>query len=290
MYVKSFEFRYPRQNTHIIDEMPNNTNSKSGNGGYKSKWPKKKGQSKKKTGSFYKKAARKGVISVPTGPTARQAWVRLKVTGFIEVSIDATGQYNEVDIIANFLDPGAPSSFFSQQPVGFDQWSAMFQRFTVSSSAIKLSAMRQVGSSATTGGLASATVIPSTMTLAQMRQAQDGGATTGQGTFCSLQDDALAKTKYFSRLDANADLIEIEHFIKTKALFPDKEPRTDPEFSGTTASNTAGLTSPVKQAYWYLIIQQNQAATAITNVTGYSCRVTIDYWTLFSSPVNVYDV
>lgn len=270
-----------------------------------SKYPKRKGT--KKYGAYQKRQAsskysksstlaknyRNNIVSMLRGPTPTQAYVKLKVTGIINVDFPYA-DYNETDLIASTLDAGSPNgAAFTQQPTGFDQWSALFQRFTVLGSSCKVDAQYQgkynAGGNLLGGGrFIALTVLPSSMTLAQVRAAADAGGTGGSGNRCDLQNDKLSKTVHFSRPDASSDMVQIKHYCKTKTLFPDKDVVDDSDFQGTTASFTDGLTEPIKEANWYFCLQ----ATEI-DASGDEDRirmfVTITYYTLFSSPVNVFD-
>lgn len=278
--------------------MPSNSNYANG---YKSssKWYKGKDgkwhikKSFQKGSSPYQKKANKclkdtnqGIVHVVRGPTPTQADVKLKVTGsgFLIIPI---GQSNHVEPLSTLFDPGAPSTLFTQQPAGFDQWSTMFQRFTVLACAIKVTAKITQQDIANDDNLFSLTVLPSTMTLAQVRAAADNGGATGTGEQCALENDRFAKTKFFSRPDANADTFQIKHYIASRTLYPNKEIEDDPDFTGTTASFTTGLAAPVATGSYYGILQSTAAVTAIRNCTF---RISVTYYTRFSSPVNVYDV
>lgn len=233
------------------------------------------------------KDARRNIVHVLRGPTPTQAFVKLKVTGIVAITINAAGQFNEVNPIGQINDLTVPP-FFSQ-PTGYDQWAAMFQRFTVLAGAVKV-CVAQTQSGVCAGNLSSCTVIPSTMTLTQMRTAADSGGGTGTGVNCDLINDRLARTKYFSRNDANAELIEIKHYIKLKTLYPDKDVKDDPDFTGTTSSFQSGAAAPVNDPYWYIYFQTGSTpASGAGDECIFQVRATITYYTLFSSPVNVYD-
>lgn len=223
-------------------------------------------------------------MSVVRGPTPTQTFAKLRLCGIVNITLDGA-DFNEWDTLSSMLNLGAPSAFFSgQQPIGFDQWSALFQRYTVHYTKVKVEASRQVISG--DDRLLSVTLLPSTMTITQIRAAADGGGATGQGVACPLQCDRYARTVHIGTNSANAQLVTISNQIKTKTLFQTDNIKDDPDFTGTTSTYTSGVSAPVNNANWYIGIQANDVPGASTII---QCRVYITFYTQFSSPVNIYD-
>jgi len=269
------------------------TKSSSRYGGGVKSSSKKYGTYKKGKTYQYNKGAkqvvknyRRNIVNVARGPTPTQCFAPLKLTAILNVSIP-TGSYNIVDGLASMLNLSSPSTFFTQQPVGFDQWSALFQRYTVHASSVEINAMMSRPDSVQ--NLTSLTLLPTAMQVTQVRTAVDAGGGTGTGTQCAIQNDRYAKNVYFSNTGANANCVVLKHYMKSKWLFPDKDVSDDPDFTGTTASYVSGATSPTQTANWVLILQANDQVASASGVE-ITIRATITYYTQFSSPVNLYDV
>lgn len=238
-----------------------------------------------KTAKYAARDAARNIIHVTRGPTPTQAFVKLKLTGIFNMDIPI-GSFNETDLLVNWLNPVVPSGFFSQQPIGFDQWGAQFMKYTVMASKIKISAAR-LDSGSTSQGLGSLTLLPSARTLTQMGVAMDAGGASGSGTQCAPLSDTLAKTAYFAGTQSDAGLLELKHYCKTSRIFAAKEVRDDPDFSGTTASFSTGAAAPVNAANWFIMYQNNIAVAASNlNIQG---RVECTFYCLFSEPVTLYD-
>lgn len=233
--------------------------------------------------------ARKNIVRVARGPTPTQAFAKLKVSGIITVVIGTAGQYNATDFVATMNDLVAPSNFFTQQPTGFDQWSNMFQKFTVIGSACKLH-LANVTQSDAQPALITVTLLPTSMTLTQLRTAADAGGTTGTGDQCDLQNDALAKTVMLGNANADSNAL-LKHYLKIQRLYPNVNVRDDPNFSGTTASMSGGTNSPATTPLWGLCVQSSRNSNGDPNGDTYIVQIqaTVTYYTLFSSPVNLYD-
>lgn len=219
---------------------------------------------------------RKNIISIPRGPTPTDVFVKLKVIGDFNVTT-AANTYNSVTSMINFLNPIQVSGLFTQQPTGWDQWSALYQRFTVLGS--KCSAI--VLNSQAYTGMISATLIPSQNTQAQMVAAMDGSAGSGLGRGMGPIANQYAQTKYISNYQGNNNMVFLKKYIKTKTLFQAKDVVDDPDFTGTTQAASGGAAKPVNDAWWYLLLQvSNASASPVLNV-----RVNCTYYVKFSSPL-----
>lgn len=245
---------------------------------------------KRKNAKYAKRDATRNIVHVTRGPTPTSAFVKLKISGLISFNIGNSGQFNQVDAICAINDPSTPSGFFNYQPTGFDQWSGMFQRYTVLASSIK-TRIANVSNPPNTQvlGQLSFTILPSTMSLAQIRGAADTNGATGEGTHCDLMNDRFARTVYLSVPNSGRSSGFINHYIKMKQLYPAKDIEDEEDFTGNTVSESGGLTSPVLIPFWYGYLQATEAANAGTIIYEVQMQVTITMYTKFSSPVNVYD-
>lgn len=223
-----------------------------------------------------KKNFRKNQISVPRGPTPTSVFVKLRVLVPFNHTVVAN-TYNSVTQLFNFLNPIVPSSLIATQPTGWDQWSTLYQQFTVL--AAKCSVTFGLNQAYT--GFLSGTLLPSTMTSAQMVAAMDGGAGSGLGQGMGPLSNQYAKTKYLTHYQGSKSISTIKAFMKTRTLFQTKDVMDDPDFTGTTSSFTGGASKPVNDAWFYFIQQQgNGTAAAVLN-----CRASLTYFIKFSSPV-----
>lgn len=219
---------------------------------------------------------RKNIVSVPRGPTPTDVFVKLKVIGQFNVTTVAS-TYNSVTSMINFLNPILPSSLFPQQPTGWDQWSTLYQRFTVLGSKCSLVVLN--GQAFT--GMLSVTLLPSVSNNAQIVAAMDGSAGSGLGVGMGPLANQYAQTRYVSNYQGNNNMVFLKKFMKSKTLFQTKDVTDDPDYTGTTASFTGGASKPVNDAWWYLLLQSgNSGAQPVLN-----CRVTCTYYVKFSSPV-----
>lgn len=233
--------------------------------------------------------SRKNIVHVQKGPTPTATMCKLKVSGLITLTIGTAGQYNVTDFIAAMNDLVSPSNFFTQQPTGFDQWSAMFQRFTVVASACKLH-ICNVTSSVAQPSLLTVTLLPTSMTLTQLRTAANNGATLGTGQQCDLQNDALARVVQLGNSNATSNAL-LKHYCKIKRLYPARDIVDDQSFSGFTTSMSGGANSPDTVPLWGIILQSTRNSNGDPNGDTYVVHIqaTVTYYTKFSSPVNVYD-
>lgn len=244
---------------------------------------------RRKNRRFNTKDARRNIVRVTRGPTPTQAFAKLKVSGIITVTIGTAGQYNATDLVAIMNDLTAPSNFFTQQPTGFDQWARMFQRYTVIASACKLH-ISNVTDSLAQPSLITITLIPTSMTLTQLRAAADAGGTTGTGQQCDLQNDALAKVVMLGNPNADSNAL-LKHYCKISRLYPNVNIREEANFSGTTSSFSSGEAAPGTTPLWGLCVQSSRSSNGDPAGNTYIVQIqaTVTYYTLFSSPVNVYD-
>jgi len=252
---------------------------------------------RKKNAKYAVRNAQKNIVHVTKGVIAQSVMVPLKVSGIFEIDVDNTGHtaYNETDFIAKANCLVAPSGFFGQQPTGFDQWSSMYQRFTVLASAItcrlaNVTPQGNNGATTLTQPLITVTVLPTAMTLTQLRNAADHGGTLGTGSQCDLQNDQKAKTAFLG-LSVACNTSVIKHYVKLKDLYPQKDLEDEDDFSGYTVAQNGGPADPAIQAAWGVCVQSNIQSTG-TNAGQFpkvQFNVTITYYTKFSSPVNLYD-
>lgn len=257
---------------------------------YRKRYSKKKSSVSKKNSVVARKARKdyfQNIVRLRY-PTPTQTYVKLKVQGILNFTL-TTAQINIWDQMATVNNPAFPSGFFTQQPVGWDAWANMMQKFTCHGCALKLEAIRVGNQPGDDDRMLTLTVLPSISTLAQIRAAADTGATTNLGTTCALQCDRFAVNRSFSNANANRDLISLKTYISTATLNPTKDVRDDPDYTGTTATYTSGQSSPANVAYWYIGLQANDVATGLSD-THVQIRVTLTYYTQFSSPLNMFDI
>lgn len=257
-----------------------------------SPYTKKPYQGGRKTYKKYKRCyqnEQRGIVSVVRGPTPTQTFAKLRLSGIVAITLDAAS-YNDWDQGLSILNIENPSAFLAgQQPIGFDQWSTMFQRYTVHGCKVKFDISRDTkASDSSDTRQISFTALPSTMSISQIRTAADAGGTTGQGVTCALQCDRFARNVALGRVNGNGQIVSLKHYIATKTLFPTQDVKDDPDFTGTTASFSSGASAPVNQAYWYFGIQANEADVGGAD-TVITIRIYATYYTQFSSPVNLYD-
>jgi len=220
-----------------------------------------------------------------------QAYVKIKLSGIVVLSISPSAtpaQFNETDFLSKLNCMVAPSGFFNQQPTGFDQWSAMFQRFTVLASSIKCHIANTTTTSLAASSLLTLTVLPTTMTLVELRNAADAGGSLGTGVQCDLQNDAKAKTVMLGSGQA-CNTALLKNYVAMKDLYPQKDIESEDDFSGYTASQNGGPADPAIQAAWGVSLQSSLASANTTNNVSAQVQITVTMYTKFSSPVNVYD-
>lgn len=245
---------------------------------------------KRKNAKYAKSDARRNIVRVTRGPTPTSAFVKLKISGLISFNIDLSNQFNMVDIISVLNDPTNPAGFFNYQPTGFDQWSAMFQNFTVVACGIKAHLVNVSNPPNTQAlGQLSFTILPSTMTLAQVRGAADTNGPTGQGNHCDLLNDRFARTVYLGNPNSGKATGYINHYIKLNQLYPQKNILDEDDYTGHTASWTGGATSPIITPAWFGYMQATEVSNGTTIQYEVQLQVTITMYTKFSSPVNVFD-
>lgn len=221
-----------------------------------------------------KKNYKKNIITIPRPVAATAAFVKLKTISPWVVFAPAT--FNSVTSVVNMPNlVNGTTLWTNPQPVGFDQWSAMFQRYTVLG--FKITA-EILSNSATIMG--SFTLLPSISTLTQIRTAMDGAGSLGSGQNNAALAQPLAVTRSYTQKDGSRSAIKIKKYISMKTLFPDSDVTDDPDFSGTTSTFTSGETAPVANAWMYLITTQYVQSAGNCNV-----RFWITYYTKFSGPV-----
>lgn len=256
----------------------------------KPQWVKKKDFKKKKSQIIVNKDKRANAVHVQRGPRPDKIFAKMKITGDCIVSL-SNGAYNESDFISYFNNLGGPSNFFAYQPTYFDQWSQMYQRYTVLACAIKCWIKSGLVTNSTTnpGNLVTCTIVPTTMTKAQFVVACDHNSTTGAGRQMDVLNDPRAKTVMIGSPYGGHDETMISHYVKLKDLYPDKDVETDPDFTGTTTSFTSGLAAPVNLPIWGVLLQSDKAAATSVNDITVTIRAQVTFYTIFSSPAQLYD-
>jgi len=267
------------------------TNYKTSRTSYRRRYSKKKSSVAKKNSRVARRARKdysQNIVRLKY-PTPTQTYVKLKVQGIVNLTL-ANTLYNFWDQLATVNNPLQPSGFFLQQPIGWDTWANTLQKFTCFGCSLRLDAIRVGNQPGDDDRLITLTVYPSQYTLAQIRNAADAqGTGTGTGTTCSIQMNRFAVNRTFSNANANRDLISLKTYASTKTLNPTKDVRDDPDFTGTTATYTSGASPPVNISYWYIGLQANEAP-AMLSPTEVQVRVSLTYYTLFSSPIAEFDL
>jgi len=254
--------------------------------------------SKKKSAKYAARDAQRNIVHVTKGPSPMQAYVKIKVSGLVNIALGA-GAFNETDELATMNGLFTPSSFFGQQPTGFDQWSALFQRYTVLASAVKLHIANQTVITASAGStftqpvqpLITVTVLPTSMDVTQLRVAADSGGASGSGAALNLQNDAKAKTVMLGNPNA-CNTALLKHYCKIKDLYPQKNIEDEDDYSGLTVSDQAGASNPAIVPIWGIVVQSSTPQGTVgvyTTTPTVFIQATITFYTKFSSPVNLYD-
>lgn len=159
------------------------------------------------------------------------------------------------------------------QPTGFDQWAAMYQRYTVLASKAVLCIVSQYSSNtlATSVSLMATTESASAVQTAM-------GTTTGrsQGPLSM----PWTRTVIPGALSSGDSVKKIKMYCKTKSQYPTGDVTDDPDFTGTTVSFTSGQSAPINNLYYHMIVTQNSNTIA----ANFAYRLVLTQWVKFSSP------
>lgn len=168
----------------------------------------------------------------------------------------------------------------SPQPTGFDQWGAMFRRFTVYKSSVNLKVTQVNPVSALHQRAIRVSLVPTQQSVASPGFVSQ--AFQNQAAYAM----PLVKSRYVGMMTGQHDIISIKHACKTKTLFPAKDIQDDEEFSGYTGYGGTTVSGPTTDHQWYWVLAaQVMAGNAVSVDQTLVIYWEATYWVEFSQSV-----
>lgn len=215
------------------------------------------------------------MISVPRGILANSVFVKLKTVTCWASYADTS--YNKVVELVDGLNlaVGLNSAVWAEtpQPTGFDQWSNMYQRYTVLGTKVTLVIVSQFSSNTLANSIS---LMATTESETAVQTAMGTTAGRSQGPLSM----PWTKTIHPGALSSGDSVKRITVYCKTKSQYPAKDVVDDPDFTGTTVTFSSGQTAPINRLYFHMIVTQNSNTIA----ANFAYRIFVTQYVKFSSP------